>query len=80
MNISEQQGQEVLDKIVEVSDSPKEALELCASIAATFIYHHIGATHTEDFLTTYTQSIRECIAECRRHHGSEDGTEIEETL
>jgi hypothetical protein len=78
MTISEQQGQEVLDKIINVSNSPAEVLELCASIAATFIYHHISAIHTEDFLTTYTQSIRDCIVECRRQHGTEDGTESEE--
>jgi hypothetical protein len=78
MPINERQGQFILDKIVQASDNPKEAMELCASMAATFIYHHIKAEHTEDFLEVYMDSIRSCITACREAHGHHDGTTLME--
>jgi len=72
--ITDDQGQAILDQIVEISSSPLEAMELCASMPATFIYHHIPVSSTENFLVEYLASIRRCIEEHQRLHNAPDGT------
>lgn len=69
MPISDKQGQAILDRIVDVTDTPVEALELCCSFAATFIYHHICAAHQEEFIAEFTKSLRACIETERKLYG-----------